>query len=174
MSGQSGDAARECENMHPAAFPEPIQLTGKGTCDPTSDHWKVRTVWQSKRQLVYWDELGLGSMNVEVNIPLRTANEVGLCVRGVVALVASSRGGIGFQFKQIVVAARSASCYPRTVTEKDATRGDRFAYSVRKCNESVKLDRAAPSSGNGGGCYGNSVSGPLLAENGDPPLFEQH
>ena len=67
---------------------------------------------------------------MEVKIPLRTANEVGLCVGGVVALVAS-RGGIGFQFKQIVVAARPASCYPQTVAEKDATRGDRFAYSGR-------------------------------------------
>ena len=74
-------------------------------------------------------------MNVEVKIPLRTVNEVGLCVGGVVALVAS-RGGIGFQFKQIVVAARSASCYPRTVTEEDATRAH-----ARKCNESVKLDK---------------------------------
>ena len=101
---------------------------------------------------------------MEVKIPLRTANEVGLCVGGVVALVAS-RGGIGFQFKQIVVAARSASCYPRTVTEKDAARA-----LPCKCNESVKLDRAAPSFGNGGGCYGNLVSGPLLAENGDHTL----
>ena len=94
---------------------------------------------------------------------------------GVVALLAS-RGGIGFQFKQIVVAARFSFLLPAN-SDRDGRdgRGDHFAYKrmhARKCNESVKLDRASRS-GNGV-CYCNLVSGPLLAENGDAPLFEQH
>ena len=99
------------------------------------------TVRQSKGQLVYCN---IVSTNVEVKIPLRTANEVGLSVGGVVALVAS-RGGIGFQFKQIVVAARFSFLLPANSDRegRDARRSFcvlRRAHA-RKCNESVKLDR---------------------------------